>query len=83
MKINGFTFCRNAMLYDYPVVESIWSIGDPKIRIVESVWGETLRKDGLIYSQQTNITLSRCTGDWVFYLKADEVIPGVMHERVR
>jgi len=99
MKVSGFTFCRNAVRYDYPVVESIRSIlpivdefivnvgrcadgtlelirsiGDPKIRIVESVWDETLRKDGLIYSQQTNIALASCTGDWAFYLQADEVI---------
>lgn len=99
MKVSGFSFCRNAVLYDYPVVESIRSIlpivdefvvnvgrcddgtmerirsiGDPKIRIVESVWDETLRKDGVIYSQQTNIALSHCTGDWAFYLQADEVI---------
>ncbi len=99
MKVSGFTFCRNAVLYDYPVVESIRSIlpivdefivnvgrcndgtlerirsiGDPKVRIVESVWDETLRKDGLIYSQQTNIALSHCAGDWAFYLQADEVI---------
>lgn len=99
MKVSGFTFCRNVVLYDYPVVESIRSIlpivdefvvnvglcddgtldrirsiGDPKIRIVESAWDETLRKDGLIYSQQTNIALSHCTGDWAFYLQADEVI---------
>ncbi len=99
MKVSGFTFCRNAVRYDYPVVESIRSIlpivdefivnvgrcedgtlelirsiGDPKIQIIESVWDETLRKDGLIYSQQTNIALAQCTGDWAFYLQADEVI---------
>src|SRR2546425_4236939 len=99
MKVSGFTFCRNAVRYDYPVVESIRSIlpivdefivnvgrcedgtlelirsiGDPKIRIVESVWDEALRKDGLIYAQQTNIALAQCTGDWAFYLQADEVI---------
>src|SRR5437867_795768 len=99
MNVSGFTFCRNAVRFDYPVVESIRSIlpivdefvvnvgrcedgtlelirsiGDPKIRIVESVWDETLRKDGLIYSQQTNIALSHCKGDWAFYLQADEVI---------
>jgi hypothetical protein len=101
MKISGFTFCRNAVKYDYPIVESIRSvlpiceefivnvgrcedgtlelirsIGDPKVKIVESVWDETLRKDGLIYSQQTNIALARCTGDWALYMQADEV----MHE---
>jgi len=99
MKVSGFTFCRNAVRYDYPVVESIRSIipivdefivnvgrcedgtlelirsiGDPKIRIIESVWDESLQKDGLIYSQQTNIALARCSGDWAFYLQADEVI---------
>ena len=99
MKVSGFTFVRNAVKYDYPVVESIRSIlpivnefivnvgrrddgtielirsiGDPKIRIVESVWDETLRKDGLIYAQQTNIALSHCTGDWAFYIQADEVV---------
>src|SRR6266487_5678283 len=99
MKVSGFTFCRNAVRYDYPVVESIRSIlpivdefivnvgrcadgtlelirsiGDPKIRIVESVWDEAMRKDGLIYSQQTNIALAHCTGNWAFYLQADEVI---------
>lgn len=99
MKVSGFTFCRNAVKYDYPVVESIrsilpivdefivnvgrcedgtlaliQSIGDPKIRIVESVWDESLRKDGLIYAQQTNIALAHCTGDWAFYIQADEVV---------
>jgi len=99
MKVSGFTFCRNAVRYDYPVQESIRSIlpvvdefvvnvgrcedgtlelirsiGDPKIRIVESVWDDTLQKDGLIYSQQTNIALSHCAGDWAFYLQADEVV---------
>jgi hypothetical protein len=99
MKVSGFSFIRNAVKYDYPVVESIRSvlpiceefivnvgrcddgtldvvdaIGDPKIQIMESVWDETLRRDGLIYSQQTNLALSRCTGDWAFYIQADEVV---------
>jgi len=99
MNVSGFTFCRNAVKYDYPLVESIRSalpvcdefivnvgrcedgtlelirsIRDPKIKIVESVWDESLRKDGLIYSQQTNIALARCTGDWAFYIQADEVV---------
>ncbi|MEX5213196.1 MAG: glycosyltransferase [Nitrospiraceae bacterium] len=99
MKVSGFTFCRNAVKYDYPVTESIRSIlpivdefivnigrcddgtreliasiENPKIRIIDSVWDETLRQGGLIYSQQTNIALSHCRGDWAFYLQADEVI---------
>lgn len=99
MRVSGFTFCRNAVKYDYPIVESIRSalpvcdefivnvgrcddgtlelirsIRDPKIKIVESVWDDALRKDGLIYSQQTNIALAQCKGDWAFYLQADEVV---------
>jgi hypothetical protein len=99
MKVSGFTFCRNAVKYDYPVVESITSalplcdefivnvgrcedgtldlirsIPDRKIKIIESVWDESLRKDGLIYSQQTNIALAQCQGDWAFYIQADEVV---------
>ena len=99
MKVSGFTFCRNAVRYDYPILESIRSvlplcdefivnvgrcddgtlelirsIPDPKIKIVESVWDESLRKDGLIYSQQTNIALAHCQGDWAFYIQADEVV---------
>ena len=99
MKVSGFTFCRNAIKYDFPVVESIrsilpivdefivtvgkseddtkeliQSISDPKIRVIESVWDESLKKDGLILSQQTNISLRECTGDWAFYLQADEVV---------
>ncbi len=97
--ISGFTFCRNAVIFDYPVVESIRSIlpivdeyvvnvgrsddgtldlirsiENPKIRIFETVWDETLRRDGLIFSQQTNLALAHCAGDWAFYLQADEVV---------
>ena len=38
------------------------------------MWDDALRKDGLIYSQQTNIALAQCTGDWAFYVQADEVV---------
>jgi glycosyltransferase involved in cell wall biosynthesis len=97
--ISGFTFCRNAIAFDYPIVESIRSIlpivdeyvvnvgrsddgtldlirsvRDPKIRIFETEWDETLRRDGLIFSQQTNVALAQCKGDWAFYLQADEVV---------
>lgn len=99
MRVSGFTFCRNAVKYDYPLVEAIRSIlpwvdefvvnvgdcddgtlelverlGDPRVRILRTVWDESLRQDGLIYAQQTNIALRACTGDWAFYLQADEVV---------
>src|SRR6185437_5385651 len=29
---------------------------------------------GLILSEQTNLALDRCTGDWLIYLQADEIL---------
>ncbi len=99
MKISGFTFVRNGILYGYPFLESIQSIlplcdelvvavgrsedrtldalqtlSSPKIRIIETVWDESLRIGGTILAQQTDIALNHVTGDWAFYLQADEVI---------
>ncbi len=33
-----------------------------------------MTKDGLLFSKETNIALSHCTGDWALYLQADEVL---------
>ncbi|QDV55500.1 glycosyltransferase family 2 protein [Rosistilla oblonga] len=99
MKVSGFTIARNAIHYDYPVVESITSvlplvdemivavgescdgtraliqsIDSPKIRIIDTVWDETSRQNGTVLADQTNLALQHCTGDWCFYIQADEVI---------
>jgi hypothetical protein len=54
------------------------AIGDPKIRIIPTQWNERLRSDysvkGFVYGQQKSIALFNCTGDWAFYLEADEVL---------
>ncbi len=55
-------------------VEFIRSISNPKLKIIETQWDENLSYDGLIYSQQTNIALRNCSGDWCIYLQADEVL---------
>ena len=53
-------------------------IGDPKIRIIATTWNEKMRGDysvgGFVYGQQKSIALFNCTGDWAFYLEADEVL---------
>jgi glycosyltransferase involved in cell wall biosynthesis len=53
-------------------------IGDPKIRIIHTQWNERMRGDysvgGFVYGQQKSIALFNCTGDWAFYLEADEVV---------
>ncbi len=53
-------------------------IGDPKIRVIPTQWNECIRSDysvkGFVYGQQKSIALFNCTGDWAFYLEADEVV---------
>jgi hypothetical protein len=103
MKVSGATFVRNAVEFDYPVLESIrsilpvcdefivnvgesedatldliGSIDSPKIRVIHSEWDESKREGGTILSEQTDIALAECSGDWVFYIQADEV----MHEKL-
>lgn len=43
--------------------ESHWPLDDPE-----------KRRGGKILSEQTNLALDRCTGDWRIYLQADEVL---------
>jgi hypothetical protein len=54
------------------------SIGDPKIRIINTTWNEKIRHDysikGFVYGQQKSIALFNCTGDWAFYLEGDELV---------
>ncbi len=45
------------------VFESDWKLDDPE-----------LRKGGQILSEQTNLALERCSGEWCVYLQADEVL---------
>ncbi|MGQ0811855.1 MAG: hypothetical protein ACT4OO_11620 [Nitrospiraceae bacterium] len=104
MKLSAFTICRNAVKFDFPIVEVIRSalpivdefivnvgqsddgtlelirsIGSAKVQIVESFWDDRMKKDGLLFSHQTNIALARCTGDWALYLQADEVLHEADH----
>jgi len=108
MKIVGFTFVRNGVIYDYPFLESIQSLlplcdeliiaigrsddntlekvkslQSSKIRIIESIWDDTLRKSGTILSQQTNLALDQAAGDWAVYLQADEVLHEKDYQRIR
>ncbi|UYZ64054.1 glycosyltransferase family protein [Hymenobacter weizhouensis] len=101
MKVVGFTFVRNAVLYDYPVLESlrsllplcdevvvavgrsdddtlglIRSLESPKIRVVETVWDDTLREGGRVLAVETDKALAAvpADADWAIYLQADEVL---------
>jgi len=100
MKITGFSFIRNAIKFDYPIVEAIRSILplcdevvvavgksedetlnlvqniDPKIRIIETVWEDEIRKSGNILAIETNKAFDAISEDtdWCFYIQGDEVL---------
>ncbi|HRW61926.1 MAG TPA: hypothetical protein P5132_00485 [Bacteroidales bacterium] len=104
MKVTGFSFIRNAIKYDYPIVEAIQSILpicddfvvavgnseddtlelirniDPsKIKIIETVWDDSLREGGKVLAVETNKAFQAISddADWAFYIQGDEV----MHEK--
>ncbi len=101
MKVAGFSFVRNALLYDYPIKEAILSVlplcddffiavgkseddtlnyiksfAEEKIRIIETVWDETLREGGKVLAVETNKALDAIGKDydWAFYIQADEIV---------
>ncbi|MEA5402015.1 hypothetical protein VB776_03745 [Arcicella sp. DC2W] len=101
MKISGFTFVRNAIKFDYPIVEAITSIlpicdevvvavgnsedetlaliqsiNSPKIKIIETIWDDSLRKGGQVLAVETDKALAAVSpdADWCFYIQGDEVV---------
>ncbi len=104
--ISGFTFVRNAVKLDFPVVASIRSllpacdevvvvvgkgeddtlllirsIGDPKVRIVETEWD--LTRGRAVLADQTDLALRACRHPWAIYVQADEVLADGAAMRLR
>jgi hypothetical protein len=48
------------------------SIDDPRILIVDVTWDDS--RGELNYSDLTNAALELCSGDWLLYIQADEVL---------
>lgn len=57
--------------------EVIAAIDNPKVKIIDTEWDEAHFVRGAVNSIQSDIARSHCTGDWLIYVQADEVI----HER--
>lgn len=101
MKVSGFSFIKNAVKFDYPIIEAITSIlplcdefvvavGDsedsteeliksinsPKIRIIKTVWDNSLREGGRVLADETNKAFQSIANesDWAFYIQGDEVV---------
>ncbi len=110
MKVSGFTFVKNAVQFDYPVVESILSIlplcdemvvavgksdddtlavirsiKSDKIKIIETVWDDSLREGGHVLAIETNKAFDAISpdSDWAFYVQADEVFHENDMEKIR
>ena len=101
MKVSGFSFVRNAVKLDYPIIEAITSvlpicdefviavgksedntlelirsIDSPKIRIIETVWDDSLREGGRVLAVETDKAFAQISedSDWAFYIQGDEVL---------
>lgn len=70
--VDGFVV--NGGNSDDGTLERIRDIHDPRFKIVESLWDESLRKNGKIFGIQQDIALSHCSGDWAFLVQGDEVV---------
>lgn len=55
-------------------LQSIQELREPKIRIIETIWDESLREGGRILAQQTDIAKSHIQGHWGLYIQGDEVL---------
>jgi hypothetical protein len=68
---------------DDGTLELVRSLDLPDLRIIETVWDESLRVGGRVLAQQTNVALAQCRLPWAFYLQADEVVHEEDHARIR
>ena len=101
MKVAGFTFIRNAVKNDYPIVEAITSIlpvcdefivalgnnedeteslirkiNSAKIRIVNTIWNDSIREGGAVFAAETDKAFAAISpdADWAFYIQGDECV---------
>lgn len=67
---------------DDTTLQEIESIGSPKIKIIHTIWDIQKYPNGTENAHQTDIAKENCSGDWLFYLQADEVIHEKYHAHI-
>jgi hypothetical protein len=60
---------------DDATLETVTSI-DPKVKVLETIWDESLRQGGEVFASETNKAFQAipATYDWAFYIQGDEVV---------
>jgi len=67
-------FVVNIGQSDDGTMELVKSLNEPKIKILDTRWNDRMLVKGFVYGQQKTIAHFNCTGDWAFYLEADEIV---------
>lgn len=64
---------------------AIENIASSKIKIIDSVWDDSLREGGKVLAIETNKALDHISpdADWAFYIQADEVIHEEDYDKIR
>ncbi len=62
--------------------QEILSLNSDKIRIMRTKWDLSKYPNGTENAHQTDIAKEACSGDWLFYLQADEVIHEKYHHTI-
>jgi hypothetical protein len=62
----------------------IKSIGSDKIKIIHSVWDDSLREGGKVLAVETDKAIAATAPDsnWLFYIQADEVVHEQYHKAI-
>lgn len=70
---------------DDDTLAHVQSFGDPKIKIIETVWDDDLREGGRVLAHETNKALDATNpyADWCFYIQADECIHEKYHPYIK
>ncbi len=58
---------------DDGTLDAVRSIGDSRLRVVESVWNTSV-PNGFVYAQQTMLALFQTRARWVLSIQGDEVV---------
>jgi hypothetical protein len=68
---------------DDQTLEVIRSIHSDKIKVIETEWDLDAFPNGTIHAHQSDVAKAHCSGDWLIYLQADEVLHEDDHHRIR